>query len=263
MNLGFSDFEPLIRTEIGSFSLELARISGLIIVMPMPWEVAPRQIKVAMVLFLTLVIHGQHPSDFTLGEPLIAALQILAEFLAGAAMGLVVRTTVGAAEIAGSTIAPVIGFGAAQVFDPATGQSDSVLTRLFRLMMILLALAVGLHRVVLGVLLSSFGAVPIGTIVHPEAGAHFFIDLTAQLLMAGVRLALPLICVLLMCQVALGFVSRAAPAMQIFNVGFALLLVVGAVVLVLVLPETGQEMLSLLSHTPRQVEEVLMEMAGL
>jgi flagellar biosynthetic protein FliR len=231
--------------------------------MPLPWEVAPRQVKAAMVLFVTLVVHGHHSTGFTLGEPIIAAVQILVEFLAGAAMGFVVRTTIGAAEIAGSTIAPVIGFGAAQVFDPATGQSDSVLTRVFRLMMVLIALSVGLHRVVLGVLLSSFGAVPIGTIAHPEAGAFFFIDLSARMLMAGVRLALPVVAVALMCQVALAFVSRAAPTMQIFNVGFALLLAVGAVVMVLVMPETGQEMLSLLSHTPRQVEGVLMDMAGL
>lgn len=256
-------YESAIRSEIGTFALELARITGLIVVCPIPWEAAPKQVKAGLVFFLALVVHGAQASGITLAEPLTAALYILSEFTVGAAMGFVVRLTIGAAEIAGSVIAPIIGFGAAQVFDPGTGQSDSILTRLFRYLIILLALAAGLHRVVIGTLLSSFKAIPVSHVQHLEASGPYFLELSGALLLAGVRLALPVLAALLMVQVALGFVSRAAPAMQIFSVGFAVLLATGGVLMLLLIPDSAEEMLILISQVPVQLETLLMEVGGL
>lgn len=244
--------------------LEMARVSGLVVVSPIPWEGAPKQAKAMSVFFLALSAHGAGFAPGFDGEELsMLALGVVTEFATGAAMGFVVRMTVAIAEVLGSTVAPIMGFGAAQVFDPGTGQSDSVLTRMFRLLAILLGLAVGVHRVVIGTLVASFESVPVGSLLRPGLAAEYLIELSAEMLRAGVRLALPVLAILLMVQLALGFVSRAAPAIQIFSIGFAVLLAVGGVVLVLTLPDTGQEMLGAWDRTGRQTERVLMELAGL
>jgi flagellar biosynthetic protein FliR len=249
--------ELLVTPHLAQFALELARITGLIILTPIPWEAAPRQVKAGMVLFLGLVVHAASDTPVDLGGPLQAALHIFSEFALGAAMGFVVRLSVAVAEIAGTTVAPIMGFGAAAVFDPATGQSDTVLTRLFRQLFILLALALGVHRVILGALVSSFHALPVGSTIHLAAGAPVFIELSSKALAAGVTLALPALAILTMVQLALAFVSRAAPSMQIFSVGFAVLLATGAVVVYATTPDLAHQMMDGLGGIGRVLEEVV------
>src|SRR5690606_32134749 len=129
------------------------------------------------------------------------------------------------------------------MFDPMTGQSDSVLTRLFRSLALLLGLAAGVHRYIIGGLLLSFQRVPVGSALRPDLSAPYLLRLTADVLEIGVRLALPVIAVLLMIQVALAFVSRAAPAMQVFSIGFVVLFLAGGLVLAMAMPDIGQELL--------------------
>ncbi|MGC4092245.1 MAG: flagellar biosynthetic protein FliR [Polyangiaceae bacterium] len=78
----------------------------------------------------------------------------------------------------------------------------------------------------------------------------------------GVRLAMPIITVLLMAQVALAFVSRAAPAMQVFSVGFAVTLGLGAFVLILGLPDFAQEVAADMSQVSSRIETLLGEVSG-
>lgn len=249
--------------EVTAFALEMARIVGVVITSPIPWEVAPRQTKVVVVLLLALAAHGTPLAEgFVPIDLLTIVTAAVLEFGTGVAMGFVVRLTVGIAEVAGSTVAPIIGFGAAQMFDPMTGQADSILVKLFRHLALLLGLAAGAHRFVIGGLLLSFKRVPVGTALRPDLAATFLLRLTEDLLEVGVRLALPVIAVLLLLQVALAFVSRAAPAMQVFSIGFVVLFMAGGVVLTLAMPDTGQELLVAWDRTGYQMEQVLMEMVS-
>lgn len=254
--------ELLVAPHLAQLTLELARITGLIIITPIPWEAAPRQVKAGMVLFIALVVHGAADVPVDLGGPLQASLHIFSEFVLGAAMGFVVRVAVAVAEIAGTAIAPIMGFGAASIFDPATGESDTILTRLFRQLFILLALALGVHRIILGSLVASFHALPVGSGMNLGAGAPIFIELTTRALAAGVTLALPAIAILTMVQLALAFVSRAAPSMQIFSIGFAVLLATGAVVLYATVPDLAHEMMTQMNDIGRRIEDVVIAFAS-
>ena len=71
------------------------------------------------------------------------------------------------------------------------------------------------------------------------------------------RLALPVVAVLLVVQVALAFISRAAPAMQIFSVGFAFALVAGSVTLTLSLPDMTTAIVEELSRVGPRIESVV------
>jgi flagellar biosynthetic protein FliR len=249
--------ELMVTPHLAQLALELARITGLIVITPIPWEAAPRQVKAGMVLFIALVVHAAADVPVDLGGPLQAFVHIFSEFVLGTAMGFVVRLAVSVAEIAGTTIAPMMGFGAASIFDPATGQSDTILTRLFRQLFILLALAMGVHRVILGSLVASFHALPVGSAMDLGAGAPIFIELSSRALAAGVTLALPAVAILTMVQLALAFVSRAAPSMQIFSVGFAVLLATGAVVVYATVPDLAEQMVTSLGDIGQLLEEVV------
>jgi flagellar biosynthesis protein FliR len=73
----------------------------------------------------------------------------------------------------------------------------------------------------------------------------------------GLRLAMPILAVLFMVQVSLAFVSRAAPALQVFSVGFAITLGLGAFVITLILPDLAYEIAADMSQVPGRVESVL------
>lgn len=251
----------LLRPELGLMGLELARLSGVVAVSPIPWSNTPKRVKAGLLIFLVLVVHGQgNPPELEVQSPFWAATHISTEFVIGLAMGMVVRLSLAAAEMAGSILSMPMGLSAAEAFDPTAGRSDTVLTRVFRMLAMLLAVIVGLHRVMLGALLASFHALPVGTAQHLEATFPLLLELSGHILSVGVRLALPLMSILLMANVALAFVARAAPSMQIFNVGFAVLLATGAVVLVVSLPDLSREIISGFERNTLYFERLITEL---
>jgi flagellar biosynthetic protein FliR len=255
--------EQLLRAHVALGALELARLSGVVVVSPVPWHNAPARARVGLVLFLLLLIHGQGNSPVReLSSAGWIAGHTFSEFLVGASIGMAVRLSIAAAEIMGSLLAPVMGFSAAEAFDPSTGTQDSVLTNMLRTFGLLLAVASGLHRVMLGALLSSFSVLPVGTATQLEASFPAFLTLSGHVIGVGVRLAMPVLAVLLMVNIALGFISRAAPTMQIFNVGFAVLLGVGAVVLIITLPDVGRELVFEMSRSESYFDRLLLAFRG-
>lgn len=251
--------DALLRSEASGFLLETVRVAGLIAVAPLPWTQAPVRVRAVLVLVLALAAHGAAPVAANIGaSSALLAFSVATEFLLGAALGFVFRMLLALAEIVADVVAPQIGFGAAQMFDPQTHASQTALTSLFRNLALLLALLVGVHRVLIGAVLSSFRLIPPGAVSGAERCVPVLLALGSQTLDAGVRMALPVIAILFMTQVALALVSRAAPAMQIFSVGFAVTLSVGVLVLVLVLPDFAQEFVAEASHTGSRLEALFL-----
>jgi flagellar biosynthetic protein FliR len=110
-------------------------------------------------------------------------------------------------------------------------------------------------------LLSSFHLLPVGTAAQLESTFPLMLELTTHIIGVGVRLALPVLALLLMANLALAFVARAAPTMQIFNVGFAVLFAVGAAGLLLSLPEVARELTREFAQNARYFERLLADLA--
>ncbi|HEY1536049.1 MAG TPA: flagellar biosynthetic protein FliR, partial [Polyangiaceae bacterium] len=184
------------------------------------------------------------------------------EFMLGLGIGFVVRLFVSVAEMAGDHIAPMMGIGAAQLFDPQTKNMQNVLVTFLRNFAVLLGLIAGIHRVVLGGLLASFKVVPVGSLSNSALETPVILAMTTEALASGVRVAIPFIAILFITQVALAFISRAAPAMQIFSIGFAVTMATGGLVMVLVLPDLGFELLGEVSRTGGKIETLLSAVQG-
>lgn len=249
--------------EAALFGLAITRISGLVVTAPILWTQAPVRVRIGIVLALGVVSHGMTNVRVagleTLEQMLIAAP---GELLIGAAMGFVVRCTVACVEIAGDIMSPLLGFGAATLFDPHTQAQETPLTKLITLLSSLLLLLLGIHRVVLAALLGSFHAIPVGTLVHPELATEDLVHLSARTMVTGMRLALPVVATLLLIQLGLAFVSRAAPSLQIFSIGFAITMVAGALIIMNSLPELAREIEVELSQTGLRLDAVLTAMTG-
>lgn len=256
------DLDAFVRAEAGTFGLETARIAGVVIAAPLAWQSAPLRVRGVLVLLLAFAAHAEGSSG--LGEHSIEqmAFRVGSEFMLGLGIGFVVRLFVAVAEMAADHIAPMMGIGAAQLFDPQTKSMQNVLSTLLRNFAILLGLIAGIHRVVLGGVLASFRAVPVGTLTDPALETKVVLAMTSEALATGVRIAIPFIAILFMAQIALAFISRAAPAMQIFSIGFAVTMATGALVMVLVLPDLGYELLGEVARSGGKIETLLTAVQG-
>jgi flagellar biosynthetic protein FliR len=177
-------------------------------------------------------------------------------------MGFVIRLAVAIGEVVGEVITPAMGLGAAQIFDPMSSVTHGVITTLLRHFAILLALLVGLHRVAIGGLLHSFRLLPVGGMYDPARAWPSLLSMSVEMLECGVRIALPVLAVLFVANLSLAFVARAAPAIQVFSVGFAFTLGIGCLILVLVLPDMAYQMAADFSHVGTRLERLLADIGG-
>lgn len=204
--------------EIVTISLATSRISGVAITAPFPGEHVPARIKVGFVFLFAFLVTTTVPPANAQFDMSLAGLGV-AELGIGIVMGLAIRIVFSVAETIGSNISQSLGLTMAHIFDPTTGSDDSVAGRFVTLLGMLLFFSIGAHRVFLAYVLESFRAVPIGQGLSFVNATPLLVDQVGASLAAGVHLGLPIIVVGLAVQMTLAFVSRAAPQLQVFNVG--------------------------------------------
>lgn len=248
--------ETWLRSESALFVLECGRIAGLVIAAPLAWLNAPLRIRGALVLLLAFVIHGTSPLQKLPSSFLEVGWVFVAEFMLGVAMGLVVRFVLAMAEVAAEIMAPMLGLSVAHVFDATSHSTQNIMTTLMRHVSVLVALAIGVHRALLEALLGGFKAIPVGGVSAPANSLKLMVELSSNVLNVGVRLALPLLAVLFIVQITLAFVSRAAPQLQVFSVGFAIATTVGLTTLILIFPDITRGFIVEYSQVSSQLERL-------
>ncbi|MDQ1606774.1 MAG: flagellar biosynthesis protein FliR, partial [Microbacteriaceae bacterium] len=152
-----------------------------------------------------------------------------------------------AMQSAGNLIDMFGGFQLAQAFDPQAMVNGAQFTRLFQMVTVALMFTSGAYQLVLGGLTRSFTALPIGGGLDLAAPADAMIKATTQMFLASVQIAGPLIVVLFLADAGLGLLTRVAPALQAFSMGFPLkiLLTLTLVVVVFVaLPQIVESLTS-------------------
>jgi flagellar biosynthetic protein FliR len=190
---------------------------------------APALVKVGLTLMIALALLPAVQVAPIRGE-LSLTVTLAREFAIGLALALVTRSLVAAAEFAGHLAGFQIGFSYGATVDPATGVRNTMLASLFGLLAVFTFLAVNGHHYVLRALAHSYEGMPIGA-GHVDRSLVAAVGQTLGLVFAtAVRLASPVVIVLLIVEVAVGLISRAAPAMSAMVIGYPLRLVIGLAV---------------------------------
>ncbi len=242
--------------EASRFVLVSTRIAAMMAVVPMPWARAPLRVRAGLVMVITFAVFDRAavPAETSV---ITWSVLLLGEAVIGAAIGFVVRLFLSAPEVMGGAISPNIGLGMAQVFDPTQAAPEPILSKIFVLLAILLSLSIGVHRWLIGSVIRSFDLVPIGAPLNLAESSSVLLNLFVGAFELGVRLSLPLLAILFVVQLALAFISRAAPAMQIFSVGFAVTLLVGFGTLILTLPDTAHWLIAATSDFGSHAAQLL------
>lgn len=242
------------------FIWPLTRILGLIMVAPLfGHRAAPARIKIGLGIFVALIVGPALPPMPDVGLGSWQGLFILVQqLLIGLAMGFTMRVIFTAVETAGEIVGLQMGLGFASFFDPQSAGQTLVLARFFNLLAMLLFLAVNAHLLVLGVLVESFQRLPIS--IQPLSASGFFhvASFGSTIFATGLQLALPLIAILLMTNLALGILTRSAPQLNIFAIGFPITLGVGLILLDFTLPYFAPQFEHLIQNGLRNMNIILL-----
>jgi flagellar biosynthesis protein FliR len=190
----------------------------------------PVPVKIGLSLVLALVLAP------TIDVPGTVALAPLAVILAreaaiGFALALAVRVLMAGAELAGQLAGFQLGFAYAAAVDPQTGARNSIVAALYSSLSLLAFLGINGHHTLLRALAESYRELPMG-LGHVSGGmAAQVASLLGLLFVFGVQVAAPIVIVLLVAEVAVGLVSRAAPALNMMVLGFPIRLIAGLIAL--------------------------------
>lgn len=163
-------------------------------------------------------------------------LLIMQQVGIGLAMGLIFAVVFEAFVVAGHLVSMAMGLAMASMVDPGTGVNTPVIGRYYMLLVTLIFLLLNGHVLLFKVVVDSFEYLPVGLHFYDEASLKSIYGFGSQMFESGVLVALPVVTALLLVNISLGVISRAAPALNVFAIGFAITILVGLIMLVLVTP---------------------------
>jgi flagellar biosynthetic protein FliR len=187
---------------------------------------------------------------------------IVEQLLIGSMMGFALRIAFAAIDVAGELIGLQMGLSFATFFDPVAGGQTPVMTQFLGLLTALFFLAMNGHLLAIYLVAESFTVLPISSLPFHAVSLAALVKAASMMFSLGVLLALPLITALLVTNLALGVLSRVAPALNLFAVGFPVTMALGFLVLLLCLPYIGAAMEPVFTRGFDALEAVLRMAAG-
>lgn len=224
---------------LASFFWPLCRISGIFFIAPVLSNGAiPNRVKVVMASMVAIVVaplvNVADPSLVFTYQGVAIALR---ELMIGMMVGFLMRLAYSAAEIAGGIVGISSGLSFASVYSPQTGSFGDPLARFFHWVAIMVFIGMSGHVLMLKALAESFRTLPIeASFAFGNAWVTDMVAVGAKMFGYGLLLLLPLVATLVITNIALGILSRSAPQMNLFAVGFQITLIV---TFLLIIPTTG------------------------
>ena len=215
------------------FLLTLARVSGALVFVPLPGiKGGPEAARAALAVGFTMALSSRWPVvAAAVVTPARLAGWAAAECVVGIAIGVAVAIVIEGFSLAAQVLGLQAGYAYASTVDPNTEADSGVLLVFAQLMAGLLFFALGLDREILRLFAASFDKVPAGTYGFSPGAAQPLIRLGGNLFAVGVRLALPVVALLVMVDVALALLGRLNAQLQLLALAFPAKMLTALVVL--------------------------------
>ncbi|MEJ8283132.1 flagellar biosynthetic protein FliR [Curtobacterium citreum] len=195
-------------------------VAFFVIAPPFSYRAFPGTVKVILGLGLAI---GVAPRVAVGYESLATGpflLALLTQLVVGLSLGFLVFLVFAAVQSAGALIDLFGGFTLAQAFDPQSQVNGAQFTRLFQMAALALLFTSGGYQLIVGGLVRSFDAVPLTGAFAVDDLAHALVAAMSQMFLATLQIAGPLVVVLFLADVGLGLLTRVAPALNAFQMGF-------------------------------------------
>jgi flagellar biosynthetic protein FliR len=196
----------------------------------------PVRVKIGLSVLLAIIIAPTIAPmpPVAIGSPQ-GLLIIIQQIIIGVAMGFTMRLIFTAVEMAGELAGLQMGLGFASFYDPINATHSAVIAQWMGIIAVLAFLAINGHLLMLSALAESFQTLPIGNMLSPE-GFYGVVSWGGSIFAYALQISLPILAALLITNISLGILTRAAPQLNLFAVGFPITLAIGFFVLVLSIP---------------------------
>ncbi len=227
-----------INTWVGAFIWPFVRIAAMTMTAPLlSARSVPVRVRLGIALAITLVVAPMLPAMPQVAPFSVAALLILfQQMLIGIIFGFIIQLVFSAIITAGQLIALQMGLGFAAMVDPQNGKQVPVVSQFYLMMMTLVFLALNGHLILIEVLVNSFKFMPIASTGLLPANFWQLALWGGHVFSGAVSISLPAIASLLIVNLAFGVMTRAAPQINIFSIGFPLTMLLGFAVMLVTLP---------------------------
>lgn len=217
----------------------MVRISAFLIAAPFfSLRSVSLRIRILLALALTWMIYPL--TDWPTVDPISAEglREVFVQAFIGVLMGLILQVISAALVVGGQAISASMGLSMANMVDPNMGNVP-VIAQFLLICSTLIFLGLGGHVIVISMVLESFKIVPIGAVIELSILFDLMVKWSAMVFLGGVLLALPILVALLFINIGLGVITRAAPALNIFAVGFPAMILAGILLLSMSMSSIG------------------------
>lgn len=233
---------------VGAFMWPFIRIGAMFMAMPVVGtQSVPVRVRLVLTLTVTAAIAPQL-NNLPLIDPLSLAswIIVIQQFLIGLAMGFALQLMFTAVITSGQAIAQQMGLGFASMIDPSNGLQVPVVSQLYLLAVVLIFLLLNGHLMLIQIVSDSFKTLPIGQASMSPDSLWQLISWGGNMFSNALLIALPTVGSLLVVNLSFGIVTRAAPQLNIFAVGFPIMIGVGFFVIIATLPSLTNQTSNLL-----------------
>lgn len=197
-------------------------------------------VQLRLVLALAVGIPATAANGVTISAEGIVSvagfLMIVAEIVAGLAIGFSLQIGFAAALVAGEAISNVMGLGFASMADPASGQASPAIGQFLSMLTMFLFLAADGHLVLIAIIAESYRALPPGNAWLSFTAIDNIVMFGRLAFSAGLSIALPVGFALVLVQLILAMIARSAPTLNLFAVGLPAALLAGIILLAIAAP---------------------------
>lgn len=243
---------------ISQYFWPFVRIAGCLMVAPIfGTHTVPRRTRVVLAAAITGLVAPLIPmpkAELLSGASLVITVQ---QLVIGVALGLAMQLIFDAVIMGGQLLANSMGLSFAVNVDPLHGASTPVLGQFYTIIIALTFLALNGHLILLDAVIQSFKSLPVGTSGLGGDGLWMFVHFGTVLFSGALMIALPGLTAQLIVNIGFGVMSRAAPTLNLFAVGFPASLALGLVIIVIGLPTVQGTFNKLVSEGLRMMSSMV------
>ena len=245
------------------FMLVSVRISAMLISAPMfstSSVSVPIRVVIAFSIAALMLEADKAPKIDILSAQ--GALAIAGEALIGTTIGFMFQMAFSAISMAGEHISSSMGLGFAAMIDPQTGTQSPVITQFMTVMMLLVFMTVEGPHILLQQLAASFQAMPIGdALLRPDAILNLS-KAGGLIFSAALLVSLPIILALFLVTLLIGMLTRVAPQLNLFSVGFPISIIAGLLLIMIAIPNLSNGMAGLIDEAAKNSRAILLPASG-
>jgi flagellar biosynthetic protein FliR len=246
-----------------SFFLISLRLSAMVLAAPLFSAAAiTAPIRIALVMSIAAILTPVVPAPQLNIMSAAGFITIAQEIILGLSIGFIMQMVFAAIAMAGEQISFSTGLGFAAMIDPQTGAQSPVITQFLSIVLTFIFLSVQAHHLLIEQIAASYRLIPIGTSIASVKTFLTLLQSAALIFSSSLLIALPVIIALFLINLMIGVLTRIAPQLNIFSVGFPITILVGLGLMLVTLPTLGTAIASTLEDISAAMRRIITLYAG-